>query len=390
MKTQVKKNTKKNSNNFLSKLTPKQLKIAVIVATVLLLAILTTTVISCNYTQFNKVHTPYDNVSIGNYIKLSGYKTELKNADLDEMVKAEVNSFIRSEADELLIGDKTNNIPDRAIKKGDDVTISTTIKVYDENGELKDFDSLLDIEEGDTTTTANLKEYTIQDVGNGDFLPEIENALLNDVWTGDIEYVDVQYDDKVQTEELKNKKVQIEIKVHKIVEVVLPEYGDAFIAAKTVYKTVAEFEENLRKELVRAYVWSLYIDRCTVRKYPADKITKYQDEFKNYYELTAQEKGMTLEKYVVSLGSTMAKFNEEMQSYAQGTVKEEMILYFIAEKENLSFTEEEYQTEAKKMAEDYGCKDVAELESIYTRTLVERNIYWEMVKDFLYSNVKYA
>ena len=359
MKTQVKKNTKKNSNNFLSKLTPKQLKIAVIVATVLLLAILTTTVISCNYTQFNKVHTPYDNVSIGNYIKLSGYKTELKNADLDEMVKAEVNSFIRSEADELLIGDKTNNIPDRAIKKGDDVTISTTIKVYDENGELKDFDSLLDIEEGDTTTTANLKEYTIQDVGNGDFLPEIENALLNDVWTGDIEYVDVQYDDKVQTEELKNKKVQIEIKVHKIVEVVLPEYGDAFIAAKTVYKTVAEFEENLRKELVRAYVWSLYIDRCTVRKYPADKITKYQDEFKNYYELTAQEKGMTLEKYVVSLGSTMAKFNEEMQSYAQGTVKEEMILYFIAEKENLSFTEEEYQTEAKNMAEDYGCKDVA-------------------------------
>ena len=118
MKTQVKKNTKKNSNNFLSKLTPKQLKIAVIVATALLLAILTTTVISCNYTQFNKVHTPYDNVSIGNYIKLSGYKTELKNADLDEMVKAEVNSFIRSEADELLIGDKTNNIPDRAIKKG--------------------------------------------------------------------------------------------------------------------------------------------------------------------------------------------------------------------------------------------------------------------------------
>ena len=384
MKTQAKK------KNNLKKLTPKQIKIIAIAVAVVFATVLTTVVASCLSTKLNKVHTPYDNVSLGNYIKLSGYKTELKTSDVDDMVKAEVNSFIRSEADELLIGDKTNNIPDRAIKKGDDVTISTTIKVYDENGELKDFDSLLDLEEGDTTTTANLKEYTIQDVGNGDFLPEIENALLNDVWTGDIEYVDVQYDDKVQTEELKNKKVQIEIKVHKIVEVVLPEYGDAFIAAKTVYKTVAEFEENLRSELLKAYVWSLYIERCTVRKYPADMITKYQNEFKNYYELTAQDKGMTLEKYVVSLGSTMAVFTEEMQSYAQGTVKEEMILYLIAEKNNLYFTEEEYTAEAEKMAKDYGCKDVAELESIYTRTLVERNIYWEMVKDFLYSNIKYV
>jgi len=79
-----------------------------------------------------------------------------------------------------------------------------------------------------------------------------------------------------------------------------------------------------------------------------------------------------------------------MQSYAMGTVKEEMILYFIAERENLAFTDEEYKAHAEEMVKEYGCDDIEELEEIYTKELVERNLYWEKVKDFLYDNVKYV
>lgn len=341
--------------------------------------------------RFNDVHTPYDDIAdLGKYVRLAQYKTEMKNSTVKEMMDKEIKSFIRSMADELIVGDTLNGVANRAIKKGDDVTISTTIRVYDENGELKDFDDYLDIEEGDTTTTANLSNHTVKDVGNGEFLPEIENALLDDCWTGSHKFVDVQYDDKVHTEVLKNKKVQIEIEIHKVVEVVYPDYCDAFIEAKTAYKTVAEFESELRKELVRAARWSGYTEECAVLKYPSDKITRFQDEFKTYYEATAKDKGMTLEKYVISLGSNMTTFAEEMQSYAKGTVKEEMILYFIAERENLSFTEEEYKTHAEEMAKEYNCKDVVELESVYTKELVERMLYWEMVKDFLYDHIKFV
>jgi len=341
--------------------------------------------------RFNDVHTPYDDISnLGKFVRLAKYETEVKNSDVKDMMDAEVKAFIRSYATELLVGDKLNGTADRAIKKGDDVTVNTTIKVYDKNGELKDFDDLLDIKEGDTTTTANLSNYTIEDVGNGNFLPEIENALLDDCWTGDYKYVDVQYDDKVQTAELKNQKVQIEIQVLKVVEVVLPEYCDIFIENKTAYKTVAEFEAELKKELIRASVWSRYVESCAVLKYPTDRITRYQNEFKQYYEATAEDEGMTLEKYVISLGSDMTTFADEMQSYAMGTVKEEMILYFIAERENLAFTDEEYKAHAEEMVKEYGCDDIEELEEIYTKELVERNLYWEKVKDFLYDNVKYV
>lgn len=354
-----------------------------------LVAVAAFSLTACSY-HYNDVHTPYDDLSdLGDYITLGEYSIEIARADVKEMVEAEVNSFIRSEATERLIGDTTNNVPNRAVQKGDDVTVSTTIRVYDENGELKDFDSTLDIEEGDTTTTANLSNYVIEDVGNGNFLREIEDALQDNCWTGTHKFIDVQYDDKVQTEELKNKKVQIELVVHKIVEVIKPEYCDAFIAAKTAYSTVAEFEAELEKELLRAYVWAKYVEKCTMLKYPEDRITKFQNEFKNYHELTAKDKGKTLEAYIISLGSNMSNFANEMQAYAQGTIKEEMALYYVAELEDLSFTEEEYNEYAVQMAKDYGCEDVATLEATYTKELVERNFYWDKVKDFLYNEIVY-
>ncbi len=371
----------------------KKIMIAVICSALAVLSILGIVLYNVRF-SLNSVHTPYDNISdLGKYVRLAKYTTEIKNSELKDMMDSEIKSFIRSNATELLVGGNVNDggTANRPVKKGDDVTVNTKIMVYTENGELKPFDELLDIKEGDTTTTANLSEYVIESVGNGNFLPEIENALLDgDAYTGKHLFVDVQYDDKVQTEELKNRKVQIEIEILKIVEVVYPEYCDAFIATKTAYKTVAEFEAELQKELLKAYVWSAYTEACKALKYPSDKITRFQNEFKQYYELTAKDKGMTLEQYVVSLGSDMNTFNSEMQSYATGTVKEEMILYFIAERENLSFTAEEYKTHCEKMVEDYGVKDVEELEEMYTTELVERMLYWELVKEFLYENIKYV
>ena len=70
MKTQAKK------KNNLKKLTPKQIKIIAIAVAVVFATVLTTVVASCLSTKLNKVHTPYDNVSLGNYIKLSGYKPD--------------------------------------------------------------------------------------------------------------------------------------------------------------------------------------------------------------------------------------------------------------------------------------------------------------------------
>ena len=346
---------------------------------------------SCASYRFahNDVHTPYDDVShLGKYVRLANYTVKVSQEELKNTMESEIQNFLKSYAENNLIGDVTNGIPNRAIKKGDSVTVSTTIHVYDENGELKPFDDLLDLKEGESSGV-NLSEYVIENVGDGTFLPEIENAIIG-AWTGNTKYVTIQYDDKVQTEALKNKKVQMTIDIHKVVEVILPEYCDAFVESKTIYKTVAEFEDALKRELIRGYIWSTYVESCVVLKYYTDRVVKFQNELTDYYTSVAKQNNQTLQQYLNTQGVSMDNFNNQVQTQAQGTVKEEMILYFIAERENLAFTAEEYKAHAEDLLAEYECSSVEELESIYTKDMIERLLYWTKAKDFLYERIEFV
>lgn len=338
----------------------------------------------------NDVHTPYDDIKdLGKYIKLADYVVEVSKKELETTKKDEIDGFLMEYAVQKLVGDETNGVPNRAIKKGDYVTIDTKINVYNEDGSLTPFDDLLDIPEDDKTTTSNLTGQVVENVGSGTYIKEIEDALIG-AWTGDTQYVDVQYDDTVKTEQLKNRKVRITIDIKKVVEVIMPDYSDAFIESKTVYKTVAEFEAAMEKELLKAYVWNKYVAACTVRKYPTDRVQKFKNELNDYYTAIAQDNKQTLKQYLTSNGTTLEEFEQQNQEQAEGTAKEEMVLYYIAERKNLSFTEEEYQAYAEELLEEYNCKTVSELEELYTRELIERLVYWDLVKDFLYSQIKYV
>ena len=77
-----------------------------------------------------------------------------------------------------------------------------------------------------------------------------------------------------------------------------------------------------------------------------------------------------------------------MLKYAQGTVKEELVLYFTAERENIGFTDEEYTEYANGVLDDYDCEDIAELEKVSGKDMIRRGYYWELVKDYLYENLK--
>lgn len=324
----------------------------------------------------------YDNLGdLEEYVQLAGYESRTTNAELAKMLENEIYTLIRYHSTQ-------KTVTDRAIKKGDNVTVSTKIRVYDENGELKDLAPSPGIEEEDYTTAANLSNFVIEDVGNGNFLKEIEDALLDNCYTGDIKFIDIRYDDQVQTEELKNKKVQIELTVHKIKDVILPEYNDSFIAQVTEYSTVDEFEAETKNNIISINAWYIYVDKCRIIKYPAEIIAYHENEFRQYYENYAKDNGMTFEEYVATCCSTMEEFVEIMQEYAQGTVEEELVLYSIVAHENLSFTESEYLAFAQQMmAEEQNCDTVEELEQLYTKEIIERSLYWKLAKELLIEHV---
>lgn len=320
--------------------------------------------------------TPYKGVRFKKYVDLGNTTVTLKKSDIETLFNDELQTFLKNYADKKTV--------DRKVQKGDNVTVDTEIYILNDKGAWQLFDDYVGASGDDS---ANLSGYTIEDVGSGEFLEEIENAIIGAVTLEEC-WADVEYDDKVQTEQLKNKKARIKITVKKIEELTYPDYCDEFIASKTEYKTVAEFEEDLRRELTRSLMWNTFAESCTIKGYPEDKIKAYQDEYYAFYESYATYYGKEFDAYVKeALGLTLEEFEKNAVSYSQGTVKEELILYYLVKKNKIRFTDEEYKTYAESVLSYYECDSVEKLEETYSKELIERNLYWELAKDMLYEKL---
>lgn len=325
----------------------------------------------------SNVSTPYDGIRFSKYVKLGSYNVTINKSEVDESVEETIQSFIKNYAE-------VNKV-DREARKGDNVTITTEIWVYNDEGKLQKFDEFAQItEEG---ISANLTEYTIENLGNGDFHEEIENAILGAKTLEKVEAA-IKYDDKVQTDELKNRDAVIYITVNKIEEVIYPDYSDAFVASKTEYDTIEEYEAALRLEIERSIMWSEFVENCKIKDYPKEKITQYTQEMYELHNAYAEYYKMELEDFISNYyGITMTEYDEQVLDYAKGTVQEELVLYYVVKKMKLTISEEEYVEYCESVLDYYDCEDIDELEEDYGREAMERNIYWEAVKDMLYEKL---
>lgn len=355
-----------------------QMKKKIIRAAALALAMLTLLgVLAC------AAKTPYSDISFKKYIKLGDLAVSLERSDIDAAVQSEIQSFLKTYAETETVDREIKFWKDDPIRY-DNVTVDTVCYVINEQNELVLFDDFAEVDEG---VSANLSGYTIEHIGNGDFREEIENALEG-AKTLDEKWAYITYDDTIETEALKNQRTAVKITVKKIEQVTLPDYCDQFIASKTEYSTVSEFEAELTYELTLSLMWQKFIDSCEIKKYPDEKVQPYQKEYCAVYESYAKTCGLELSAFLSSYyGITVAELEAEALQYAQNTVKEELALYYIVKKKGIRFSEEEYKSHAESILDYYECKDIDELEEKYTKETVERDLYWKLVKELMYEKL---
>ena len=252
----------------------------------------------------------------------------------------------------------------------------------------------------DTTpySGSKLDDYEITDVGNhvtesgAAFFPEIQNAVIGiSVATGTKATAELKYADDYSIEELKGKTMRFEITIVSVTKTNSPEYTDAFVKSKTGFETVAEYETALREMVERELIWSAIVSGTEIKKYPTKFIKKYSEEFDSYYQNKMKSESLTFAQLLSSLGlSSEDEYNQAMVEYAEGVVKEEMILYRIAKDEKLRVSRSEYDYGLQSMAAQNGYSDVEEFEQGYGKEIIERNILWDKVKMHLGNTLNYG
>lgn len=294
----------------------------------------------------NKQSKEY-NYDLSKYVKVGNYKgleyTSQKASVTDEEVDVEIQRRLQKAA-------KTENSKSGKVENGDTINISFVGKI-----DGKEF-------EGGSSESTDITVGTTQMIDGF-----VEGLIGKKV--GETVTLNLTFPDDYGKTDLQGKAVEFKVTINSKKKIVVPKLNASFVKKNSKYKTVKEYKEGVKKELlnqkqksidstVKQELWSRIINKSKAKKYPEKELNEAMSQankLEESYKAQAQNYGMEWETYLKTVMRTDKKgFEKLKQEYAKNIVFNRMVMYSIARSENISLSNREYKKEILKILEDNG------------------------------------
>ena len=274
-------------------------------------------------------------VTLGEYKGLEVPKSET------EVTDEEIESELKKEQEK---NSRTITVEDRGAENGDIATI--------------DFEGFVD---GTAFEGGKGTDYPLT-LGSGSFIPGFEDQLVG-AKAGDHVEVNVTFPEEYQSKDLAGKAAVFQCDVKKVETKELPELDDDFAQDVSEFDTLAEYKEDIKKNLAerkekeaRTAKENAAVDKAIENaqmEIPDAMIETQISQMLDDFSRRMQAQGLTMEQYMQFTGLTADKMREEMKPQALKRIQTRLVLEKIAETENIQPSEEEVNEEISKMAEMY-------------------------------------
>ena len=294
----------------------------------------------------NKQSKEY-NYDLSKYVKVGKYKgleyASQKASVTDEEVDAEIQRRLQKAA-------KTENSKTGKVENGDTINISFVGKI-----DGKEF-------EGGSSESTDITVGTTQMIDGF-----VEGLIGKNV--GESVTLNLKFPDDYGKTDLQGKAVEFKVTINSKKKISVPKLNTEFVKKNSKYKTVKEYKEGVKKELlnqkqksidstVKQELWSRIINKSKAKKYPEKELNEAMSQankLEESYKAQAQNYGMEWETYLKTVMRTDKKgFEKLKQEYAKNIVFNRMVMYSIARSENISLSNREYKKEILKILEDNG------------------------------------
>lgn len=294
----------------------------------------------------NKQSKEY-NYDLSKYVKVGNYKgleyASQKASVTDEEVDAEIQRRLQKVA-------KTENSKTGKVENGDTINISFVGKI-----DGKEF-------EGGSSESTDITVGTTQMIDGF-----VEGLIGKNV--GESVTLNLKFPDDYGKTDLQGKAVEFKVTINSKKKISVPKLNASFVKKNSKYKTVKEYKEGVKKELlnqkqksidstVKQELWSRIINKSKAKKYPEKELNEAMSQankLEESYKAQAQNYGMEWETYLKTVMRTDKKgFEKLKQEYAKNIVFNRMVMYSIARSENISLSNREYKKEILKILEDNG------------------------------------
>jgi trigger factor len=272
-------------------------------------------------------------VKLGEYKGLTAPKEAVKitEKDVDEELKPYIDRATR------LVSVK------RKAKKGDTAVI-----------DFEGFDNGTPFE-GGKGENHDLK------LGAGMFVPGFEEQVIG-MKAGEEKDIDITFPEDYHAD-LAGKAVVFHVKCNEVKESQAPEVDDEFAKDVSEFETLADFRKDLEEKLRQRREAQAKSDfenavmeqlvenmECEV---PDGMVEVQVDRLMDDYAMRLQSQGIPMDQYMSMMGMTPEMMRTSARPAALKQVQTELALTAVAKAEGLEASEEEYEAEIAKLAEQY-------------------------------------
>ena len=275
-------------------------------------------------------------VTLGKYMGVT--VTKIDTTVTDEEVDAELENQRNKNA-------RTVTVTDRPVAEGDTAVI--------------DFEGFVD---GVAFEGGKGENHPLE-IGSHTFIDTFEDQLVGKN-TGDEVEVNVTFPEKYQAEDLAGKPATFKVKINVIKTKELPELDDEFAQDAAGVDTLAEYKEELKKNLTEKKETEAkktkedeaikkIIDKSKMDIPEAMISTQCETMVEEFAQRIAQS-GLTMEQYLQFSGMTVDQLKEQVRPEALTRIQSSLVLEQIAKDENIEVTDADVDAEVEKMAKAYG------------------------------------
>ena len=275
-------------------------------------------------------------VELGKYkgVTVTKIDTSVSDDEVAEALEQERNKNARDVS-----------VTDRAIQEGDTAVI--------------DFEGFVD---GVAFEGGEGENHPLE-IGSHSFIDTFEDQLVGKN-AGDEVEVNVTFPEQYQAAELAGKPAMFKVKINEVKAKELPELDDEFAQDVSEFDTLAEYKEDLKKQLVEKKeveakktkedeAIQKIIDKSKMDIPEAMIETQCESMVEEFAQRIAQS-GLSMEQYLQFSGMTVDQLKEQVRPEATTRIQSSLVLEQIAKEENIEISDEEVDAEVEKMAAAYG------------------------------------
>ena len=279
-------------------------------------------------------------VSVRPEVKLGKYKGLTATKEVAKVTKEDIDTEMKSFVDRAtrLVSVK------RAAKNGDTAVI-----------DFEGFESGVAFEGGKG------ENYELK-LGSGSFVPGFEEQVVG-LKAGEEKDINLTFPEDYHAE-LAGKAVVFHVVVKEVKEAKAPKLDDEFAKDVSEFETLKDFRKDLeqkvadrRAQQAKSDFENVVMERLVENlecEIPEGMVEVQLDKLMDDYAMRLQGQGLSMDDYTKMMGMTPEMMRASAKPSALRQVQMELALTAVAEAEKMEISDEEYEAEVARLAEQYN------------------------------------